>query len=105
MLVAAQRKIFPFAVQVRSCILQTNLCHCIAYRGPILTEYLFASLVCLTTELIFDMALMAMMPLMARFVWLLTVRPSAEDLRFRQLSVTGSMTTHRNDLLILNVQR
>jgi hypothetical protein len=59
----------------------------------------------LTTELISDMASMAMMPLMARFVWLLTVKPSAEDLRYRPLSVIGSLAAHRNNLLIMNVQR
>ena len=60
-----------------------------AYRGPVQTEYLFASPVCLTTELILDMASIAMIPLIARFVWLLTVKPSAEDLRHR-LSASGA---------------
>jgi hypothetical protein len=76
-----------------------------AHRGPVQTKYLFASPVWLTTELISDMASMAMMPLMARFVWLLTVKPSAEDLRYRLLSVIGSLAAHRNNLLIMNVQR
>ena len=53
----------------------------IANKGPVQTEYLFVSSVCLTTELIFDIASMAMIPLMARFVWLVTVKLSAEDLR------------------------
>ena len=56
-------------------------------QGPVQTEYRLESLSSLTTELIFDMASIAMMPLMARFVWLLAINPSAEDLHDRSLSV------------------
>ena len=105
MLVTAQCKALPLAIKAPSCTLQKNKCHSMAYRGPVQTEYLFASLVCLTTELILDMASIAMMPLMARFVWLLTVKPSAEDLRHRTLSIMGSLSTHINNSLIMNVQR
>jgi hypothetical protein len=56
-------------------------------QGPVQTEYRVESLSCLTTELIFDMASIAMMPLMARFVSLLEINPSAEDLHDRSLSV------------------
>jgi len=55
--------------------------YCIANKGPIQTEYILALTVRSATELIFDMASMAIIPLMARFVWLLTVKLSAEDLR------------------------
>ena len=47
---------------------------------PVRTEYLLASAVWLTAVLIFDMASIAMIPLIARLVWLLTVNPSAEVL-------------------------
>jgi hypothetical protein len=65
------------------------------------------SSVCLTTELIFDMASMAMIPLMARFVWLLTVKLSAEDLRHQPLLVMCqcSLSTHKINLLIMNERR
>ena len=51
------------------------------------------------------MASIAMMPLMARFVWLLIVNPSAEDLRHRPLSIISSMSTHWDNILIIKKQR
>jgi hypothetical protein len=79
-LVAAQCKALPLVVELRSCALLTNQFHCKATNGPVLTENFLASVVCPAAVLIFDMASMAMMPLIARLVWLLTVKPSAEDL-------------------------
>jgi len=38
------------------------------------------------------MAAMAMMPLIARLVWLLTDRPSAEVLDYHSLLVAGKLT-------------
>jgi hypothetical protein len=57
----------------------------IKHKRVALTEYLFTSSVWLSTALIFDIASMAMMPLIARLVWLLTFRLSAEILRNRPL--------------------
>ena len=74
-----------------------------AYRKPLQTLYRIESPVLLTTELICDMALIEMMPLMARFVWLLTVNPSAEDLH-QPLSVISCLSTHRNHTLIRKKQ-
>ena len=82
MLVAAQCEALPLLVELRSCALLTNQFHCKASNGPVRTEYLLASAVCLTAVLIFDMASIAMIPLIARLVWLLTVKPSAEALSY-----------------------
>jgi hypothetical protein len=51
------------------------------------------------------MASMAMMPLIARFVWLLTNKLSAEDLHHQPLSVVRILSTQRNTLLIMNEKR
>jgi hypothetical protein len=80
--------------------------YCIANKGPVQTAYLFVSPVFLTTELICDMALMAIIPLMARFVWLSTVKLSAEDLSSTLLAMRQcSLSTHEINLLIMNEQR
>ena len=79
-LVAAQCKALPLLVELRSCALLTSQFHCKVSNEPVRTEYLLASVVCLTAVLNLDMASIAMMPLIARLVWLLTVNPSAEDL-------------------------
>ena len=65
----------------------------IEHKRAALTEYLFTSSAsaCVATALIFDMASMAMMPLIARLVWLLTLRLSAEVLR--HLSVMCTLST------------
>ena len=47
------------------------------------------------------MASMAMMPLIARFVWLLTSKLSADDLH-QPLSVVRILSTQKNILLIMN---
>ena len=82
MLVAAQCKALPLLVELRRCALLKNQFHCKASNEPVRTEYLLASAVCLTAMLILDIASIAMMPLIARLVWLLTVNPSAEDLNY-----------------------
>jgi hypothetical protein len=89
-------------IKLRSCALYTNQCHCIVLNERVQTEYLLASADCLAAELIFDMASIAMMPLIARFVWLLIYNPSAEDLHNPPLSVVPSRLTCRNNLLIIN---
>jgi len=60
--------------------------HCKASNEQVRTEYLLASAVWLTVVLIFDMASIAMIPLIARLVWLLTVKPSAEVLSISVIS-------------------
>ena len=67
-------------VELRGRALLTNQFHCKAFNGPVRTEYLLASVVRPATVLIFDMASIAMMPLIARLVWLLIAKLSAEDL-------------------------
>jgi len=69
-------------VELRSCALPTDQFHCKASNEQVRTEYLLASAVWLTVVLIFDMASIAMIPLIARLVWLLTVKPSAEVLSY-----------------------
>ena len=75
------------------------------HKRVALTEYLFKSSVCLTTALIFDMASMAMIPLIARLVWLLTLRLSAEVLRHRPFVSYVYSVTQRRNLLITSEQR
>ena len=72
--------------------IKTNQCRYMVSNRQVRTLYFLASAVRLTTELIFDMASMAMMPLMARLVWLLTDKPSAESLVYHPLSVVGSLS-------------
>jgi hypothetical protein len=67
-------------VELRGYALLINQFHLEASDEPVRTEYLLASAVCLTAVLIFDMASIAMIPLIARLVWLLAVKLSAEDL-------------------------
>ena len=54
---------------------------------PVRTEYFSASTACLTIALIFDIASIAMMPLMARLVWLFAGKLSADDLCHHRLLV------------------
>ena len=83
----------------------TELMSLIDHKRVALTAYLFTSSVCLTTELIFDIASIAMMPLIARLVWLLIFRPSAEVLCHRPLVSHVRSVDSKKTLLIGNEQR
>jgi hypothetical protein len=59
---------------------------------------------CFATPLIFDIASMAMIPLIARLVWLLTLRLSAEVLRHRPF-ISHAHSVTRGKYLLITIEQ